>query len=76
MLHGTSTYRLTAREVAHWTKITGFVPQSVRTVADLLDYAKRCKRYYWGTSHDTKFLHHLIDEELELNLASVAQRHL
>lgn len=69
MLHGNRTSRLTRREIARWTKITGFTPESVRTIEDLQDYARRCKRYYWGTSDDTRFLHHLIDKELQLNLA-------
>lgn len=74
MLHGDSTSRLTRREIARWTRITGFVPEDVRTVAGLHDYARRCKRYYWGTSDDTKFLHFLIDDELERNLISVPGR--
>jgi hypothetical protein len=71
MLHGNGTSRLTRREIARWTRITGFVPENVRTVADLQDYARRCKRYYWGTSNDTRFLHRLIDTELQFNLGSL-----
>jgi hypothetical protein len=75
MLHGTTTARLTRREIARWTKITGFAPESVRTIGDLLHYVARCKRYFWGSSDDTKFLHLLISEELQRNLASVQDRH-
>jgi hypothetical protein len=68
MLRGTSTLRLTRRELARWTKITGFTPGEVRSEADLARFALRCKRHFWGTSEDTRFLHFLIDEELQRNL--------
>ena len=69
VLCGTKTLRLTRREWARWMKITGFEPTAVRSEADLKQFAKRCKRYFWGTSEDTRFLHFLIDEELRSNLA-------
>lgn len=69
MLRGTSTLRLTRRELARWTKITGFTPGEVRSEADLARFALRCKRYFWGTSEDTRFVHFLIDEELQRNLS-------
>lgn len=55
--------RLTPREVARFTQITGFAPDDVKTVDDLDAYIARCKRFYWGTSDDTRFLHWLIDKE-------------
>jgi hypothetical protein len=55
--------RLTPGEVARFTNITGFVPVDVKTIDDLDAYIARCKRYYWGTSEDTRFLHWLIDKE-------------
>lgn len=55
--------RLTAREVARFTQITGFAPDDVKTIDDLDAYIARCKRYYWGVSEDTRFLHWLIDKE-------------
>jgi hypothetical protein len=69
MLRGTSTLRLTRRELARWTKITGFTPGEVRSEADLARFASRCKQHFWGTSEDTRFLHFLIDEELQRNLS-------
>ena len=69
VLRGTKTLRLTRGEWARWVKITGFEPAAVRSKADLKQFAKRCKRYFWGTSEDTRFLHSLIDEELLRNLA-------
>jgi len=71
MLLGTTTLRLTRRETARWTKITGFFPEEVRSVTDLMDYVGHCKHYFWGTSEDTRFLHWLIDEELKRNLATL-----
>ncbi|MEW6705774.1 MAG: hypothetical protein AB1430_13090 [Pseudomonadota bacterium] len=71
MLRGTSTLRLTRRELARWTKITGFTPANVRSEADLARFALRCKRHFWGTSEDTRFVHFLIDEELERNLSGL-----
>jgi hypothetical protein len=69
VLRGTKTLRLTRRESARWVKITGFDPATVRSGADLRQYVDRCKRHFWGTSEDTQFLHFLIDEELQSNLA-------
>lgn len=74
MLRGPSTVRLTRREAARWTTITGFEPVGVRTVADLLNYVDRCREHFWGTSDDTKFLHFLMKEELERNVASAGHR--
>ena len=69
MLRGTKTLRLTRRESDRWVKITGFEPATVRSKADLRQFVQRCKRHFWGTSKDTRFLHLLIDEELRSNLA-------
>ena len=69
MLRGTKTLRLTRRESARWVKITGFEPTTVRSEADLRQFVQRCKRHFWGTGEDTRFLHFLIDEELRSNLA-------
>jgi hypothetical protein len=69
VLRGTKTLRLTRRESDRWVKITGFEPVAVRSEADLKEFAVRCKRHYWGTTEDTRFLHFLIDEELRRNLA-------
>jgi hypothetical protein len=55
--------RLTSQEVERFTLITGFVPEAVKSVEDLDAYVAYCKRYYWGTSEDTRFLHWLIDKE-------------
>lgn len=55
--------RLTSDEVARFTTITGFVPVDVRTLDDLDSYIVECKRYYWGVSRDTRYLHWLIDRE-------------
>ena len=55
--------RLTKREVERFTTITGFAPVNVKTADDLDAYIDQCKRYYWGTSEATRFLHWLIDKE-------------
>jgi hypothetical protein len=55
--------RLTRREVERLTEITGFEPFNVKTLRDLDDYIARCKRFYWGRSKATRFLHWLIDRE-------------
>lgn len=61
--------RLTPREVERFTEITGFTPVNVKSLDDLAKYVAECKRYYWGTSDDTKFLHYLIDMEYQSALA-------
>ena len=71
MLKGPQTIRLTNREVVRWTKITGFEPVGVRTEQDLERYVARCRKHFWGTSADTRFLHHLMDEELACNLSGL-----
>lgn len=70
MLKGKSTIRLTRPELGRWKKITGFTPHGVRTEAELERFASDCKRHFWGTGRDTRFLHFLIDEELRRNLAN------
>jgi hypothetical protein len=55
--------RLTRKEVERLTKITGFEPMNVKTLEELDAFITECKRYYWGHSQDTRFLHWLIDKE-------------
>jgi hypothetical protein len=55
--------RLTREEVERLTKNTGFEPVNVKTLEDLDAFIAQCKRYYWGASRDTQFLHWLIDKE-------------
>ena len=57
--------RLTRREVERFERITDITPVGIRTSADLHAYVQRCKAHYWGQSHDTQFLHWLIDREVE-----------
>lgn len=70
MLRGSDQIRLTRREVERFTMITGFEPVSVKSLVDLYAYVKECKDYYWGDSDDTRFLHYLIDRELQAALAA------
>ena len=55
--------RLTRYDIERFTKITGFEPPDVKTLGDLDAYIGQCKKYYWGVSRDTQFLHWLIDRE-------------
>lgn len=55
--------RLTRTDIERFTKITGFEPAHVNTLDDLDAYIVRCKRYYWGVSYETRFLHWLMDRE-------------
>lgn len=55
--------RLTSKEVDLFKDITGFEPTDVKTIDNFDAYIEQCKRYYWGVSKDTRFLHWLIDEE-------------
>lgn len=71
MLSTGHSARLTGPEVKRWTKITGFDPSGVRSADELVRYAARCKKHFWGTSEDTRFLHFLIDEELRRCLATL-----
>lgn len=64
--------RLTKPEVERFTEITGFEPENVKTLDDLAGYVKKCKKHYWGTSSDTRFLHYLIDKEASACLRGVA----
>jgi hypothetical protein len=57
--------RLTRKEIERFTKITDFVPQHVKTLNDLDAYITQCKRFYWGSSRETRFLHWLIDREVQ-----------
>lgn len=59
--------RLTLSEVdvRRWTRITGFEPTAIATVADLEEYVRECKRYYAEPSDDSAFLSWLMDVELE-----------
>ena len=68
MLKCETQVRLTRREVERFTELTGFVPVDVKTRDDLDAYIAECKKYYWGVSNETKFLHHLIDTELQAAL--------
>ncbi len=52
-------------DVRRWTRITGFEPTAIGTVADLEDYVSECKRYYAEPSDDSAFLNWLMDVELE-----------
>lgn len=63
--------RLTRREVERFTKITGFEPVNVKSLDDLYAYVRACKKYYWGTSEDTRFLHYLIDREVHAALVGL-----
>ena len=38
---------------------------SIRSVADLQAYVRRCKAHYWGHSDDTRFLQWLIEREVQ-----------
>ncbi len=52
-------------DVRRWTRITGFEPTAIATVADLEEYVRECKRYYAEPSDDSAFLNWLMDVELE-----------
>ena len=54
---------MTRPELDRWSRITGFEPVDVRTVDELRRYVAACKRYYWGSSDETRFLYWLIDEK-------------
>ena len=63
MLRLGNRVRLTRKEVERFTLITGFEPEDVKTLEDLDNYIKACKRYYWGCSAETQFLHRWLDWE-------------
>lgn len=65
MLRCGTHIRLTRREAEAFKEITDFDPAGIRTLTDLERYVALCKRYYHGTSHATKFLHWLIDGQLD-----------
>ena len=55
--------RLASKEIERFTIITGFAPGEVKTIEDLDCYIEGCKRFYWGVSDETRFLHWLIERE-------------
>lgn len=72
MLRVGNRIRLTSRDIARFSEITGFVPENVKTLDDLDDFVRRCKRYYWGQSEDARFLRWLIERERARCLAEAA----
>ena len=62
--------RLTRREIERFREVTAFEPVGVRSPEALCAYVARCKAHYWGTSEETRFLHWLMDRELERCLAA------
>ena len=68
--------RLTLSEVdvRRWTRITGFEPTAIATVAALEVYVRECKRYYAEPSDDSAFLNWLMDVELERQREAGAER--
>jgi len=44
--------------------------QTCKTLDGLDDYLAKCKRFYWGVSEATRFLHWLMDEERSKLLAA------
>ena len=57
MLRSGNQLRLTRPERARLARITAIEPGSIRSVADLQAYVRRCKAHYWGHSDDTRFQH-------------------
>ena len=60
-----SQIRLTRLEVERFSKITDIVPVGICTFDDLEAYIACCKAHYWGVSKETRFLHWLIDREVD-----------
>ena len=63
MLRLGNSIRLTSREIARFTEITGFEPVKVNSLDALDAYVEHCKNYYSGESKDARFLRWLIDRE-------------
>jgi hypothetical protein len=65
MLRSGNQLRLTRPERTRLARITAIEPGSIRSVEDLQAYVRRCKAHYWGYSDDTRFLHWLIEREVQ-----------
>lgn len=65
MLRSGNQLRLTRPERTRLARITTIEPGSIRSVEDLQAYVRRCKAHYWGYSDDTRFLHWLIEREVQ-----------
>lgn len=65
MLRTENQLRLTRPERTRLARITAIEPGSIRSVEDLQAYVRRCKAHYWGYSNDTRFLHWLIEREVQ-----------
>jgi len=61
MLRLGNRIRLTRKEVERFTVVTGFEPVGVKSLEDLDAYIESCKNHFWGTSKETRFLHHWLD---------------
>ena len=72
MLRLGNQIRLTAREVARFTEITGVAPVNLRSIADLDAYVEQCKQHFSGTSKDARFLRWLIERERSSCLRALA----
>lgn len=62
MLRLGNSIRLTSRDVERLTHLTLIEPEGVKSIDDLDVYVDRCKKYYWGTSADSRKFHRLIDD--------------
>ncbi|WP_425259185.1 hypothetical protein ACPOLB_27100 [Rubrivivax sp. RP6-9] len=65
MLRSGNQLRLTRPERVRLARITAIEPGSIRSVADLQACVRRCKAHYRGQSDDTRFLHWLIEREVQ-----------
>lgn len=72
MLRCGDRIRLTRPEAARLARISAIEPDPVHTLADLQNYARRCKAHYWERSDDTRFLRWLIDREVTRLIAGAS----
>lgn len=70
MLRCGDQVRLTRPEAARLARITAIEPGCIRTLSELQAYVRRCKAHYRGCSEDARFLHWLIDRELQSLVAA------
>ena len=63
MLRSGHRIRLTKREVARFTEITGIAPVDVTSIEALDAYVDQCNHLFSGDSRDAQFLRWLIERE-------------
>jgi hypothetical protein len=67
-LVGTGSIRLTRKEIERFTLVSGFSPDWVKTLDQLMAFVSWCKTYYGTHTEDGRFLQRHVDATLHFCL--------